>query len=110
MGISRRGLFVGAASLAAGISLDASSRAAVAAKAGQAVAPAKLRLIDTHHHIFPPFYVNAIGLDAASSHTGNLPKWSAESSLEAMDRTGIELAVVSISNPGVAVKDGNQAA
>ena len=77
MGISRRELFVGVATLAAGISLDASSRGTAAEQGAQAVAPAKLRLIDTHHHIFPPFYVEAIGLDAASSHTGNLPKWSA---------------------------------
>jgi 6-methylsalicylate decarboxylase len=109
MVISRRELLVGAASGAAGISLTASNRATAVAKASQALAPAKLRLIDTHHHIFPPFYVNAIGLDAASSHTGNLPTWSVEGSLQAMDRSDIELAVVSISNPGVALQDSNQA-
>jgi len=69
-----------------------------------------LRLIDTHHHILPPFYVKALGVDAIAAGLGALPVWSPETSLAAMDRLGIDAAVVSISNPGIAVKDRKKAA
>jgi len=69
-----------------------------------------LRLIDTHHHILPPFYVQALGADAIAAGLGGVPAWSPETSLAAMDRYGIDAAVASISNPGIAVNDRKKAA
>jgi len=65
--------------------------------------------IDTHHHILPPFYMDAIGKDAIFA---GLPSftWTLEQDLESMDYNGIARAVVSISNPGIALKDGKKAA
>jgi 6-methylsalicylate decarboxylase len=67
-----------------------------------------LRLIDTHHHFLPPFYVAAVGEGPIAAGMA-VPKWSPESSIEVMDRAGIETAVVSITNPGIAVKVRKQA-
>jgi predicted TIM-barrel fold metal-dependent hydrolase len=69
-----------------------------------------LRLIDTHHHILPPFYVQALGADAIAAGLGGVPAWSPETSLAAMDRYGIDTAVASISNPGIAENDRKKAA
>jgi predicted TIM-barrel fold metal-dependent hydrolase len=66
----------------------------------------KLRLIDTHHHFLPPSYVTAVG-EAPIAAGLAVPKWSPQDSIEAMDRAGIETAVVSITNPGIAV-DGRE--
>lgn len=72
--------------------------------AGNRMTAPKLRLIDTHHHFLPPFYVEAIGDAPIAAGTAGVPKWSPESSIEVMDRAGIEMAVLSITNPGIAVK------
>ncbi|MCZ7665120.1 MAG: amidohydrolase [Thermoleophilia bacterium] len=58
--------------------------------------------IDVHHHIQPPEYVAAIGSVAiAGPAVASAVDWGAQRSLEAMDKNGIEAAVVSISAPGV---------
>lgn len=66
-----------------------------------------LRLIDIHHHFLPPFYVDAVGEELIAAGF-EMPKWSPEASIEAMDRAGIEIAIVSITNPGIAVPDHDQ--
>jgi predicted TIM-barrel fold metal-dependent hydrolase len=50
--------------------------------------------IDVHHHLLPPFYLQARGNEIADS-TRALPAWSPEVSLEAMDRSGIATAILS---------------
>lgn len=102
MTISRRNLFVGAATLGAGLTLGPSSDLAQEAR------PSKPRLIDVHHHYLPPFYVEAIGDAPIAAGTAGVPKWSPEASIAAMDHAGVEMAVVSITNPGIAVKDPKQ--
>lgn len=57
--------------------------------------------IDVHHHILPPAYVRRLGARiGAQGLSGATPAWSAEVSLEAMDRNGIGLALTSVSSPG----------
>ena len=64
--------------------------------------------IDVHHHILPPFYLDAMRA-AGAGRTGvppevaaiRFPAWQPEDSLEVMDRHGIAAAVVSVSTPGV---------
>jgi 6-methylsalicylate decarboxylase len=72
--------------------------------AGSRMATPGFRLIDTHHHFLPPFYVEAVGKGPIAAGTAGVPKWSPQSSIDVMDRAGIEMAVVSITNPGIAVK------
>ena len=67
------------------------------------------RYIDTHHHILPTFYVEAVGTGPIFL-SGSVLSWSPEEDLEAMEKNDIATAVVSISNPGIAVKDRKKAA
>lgn len=60
--------------------------------------------IDVHQHVLPPRLVKAIGEDEIGKLlvSGKAPQWTAQSSLEMMDRQGIAKAYVSMSAPGVA--------
>jgi predicted TIM-barrel fold metal-dependent hydrolase len=95
-------MFVGAATLGAGLTLGPSSDFAQDSRS------TKPRFIDVHHHYLPPFYVEAIGEKPIAAGTAGVPKWSPESSIEVMDRAGVEMAVLSITNPGIALKDPKQ--
>jgi predicted TIM-barrel fold metal-dependent hydrolase len=58
--------------------------------------------VDTHHHILPDFYRQALeDVGQASSGGSPLPPWNAADALSLMDRQGIEIAITSISAPGV---------
>jgi predicted TIM-barrel fold metal-dependent hydrolase len=99
---TRRDVLTGMGALAAGAVLGLPARA----QAGP-------RIIDTHHHIYPPDYVkpNLARLlkDAsalpASAYTG----WSPQVSLEQMEKAGIATAIVSMTSPGVWFDDGSAA-
>lgn len=59
------------------------------------------RVIDIHHHILPPSFVDAVvqaGHPAAAMVEGL--EWSPEKSLDMMDASGIETAILSLSLPG----------
>src|SRR5262249_33569219 len=56
--------------------------------------------IDTHHHIYPPKYLAAAGEHiqrATHVHFPRISQWTPAQSVEAMDRDGIDVAIVSIS-------------
>ena len=60
-------------------------------------------VIDVHHHIIPDFYRTAMtqaGLGVPVPGV-DYPTWSIESSLAAMDRFGVSVAVVSITEPNI---------
>ena len=61
--------------------------------------------IDVHHHILPDFFWQAT--NDAHSPVGGIapPPWSKESMLSYMDDAGINVAVTSISTPGVHMGD-----
>lgn len=65
--------------------------------------------IDTHHHILPDFFWQAT--ENADAPIGGLPplRWSKEVSISFMDDAGIDLAVVSLSTPGVHTGDNLKA-
>jgi 6-methylsalicylate decarboxylase len=68
----------------------------------------ELYRVDVHHHIILPDYVDALSEVGISSALGvNLPPWSVESTLEMMDRNGIQVAMTSISSPGVYFGDAS---
>ena len=65
--------------------------------------------IDTHHHIVPPFYFEEA--EEGGELTGGLtpPPWSPEAALEFMDSLDIDVAITSISTPGVHLGDDEKA-
>jgi 6-methylsalicylate decarboxylase len=96
-GIGRRQLLTGAAALAAAAALPRSGRAAE---------PAKLRLIDTHHHYYPPEIIRAWSDYAArrgeAKLQANVLQWTPSESLAEMDKNGVETSVLSLASiPGV---------
>jgi predicted TIM-barrel fold metal-dependent hydrolase len=57
--------------------------------------------IDTHHHMIPPDYRNALrqaGIDEAGGRA--LPDWSPEASLQTMAELDVATAILSVSTPG----------
>ena len=63
-----------------------------------------MKRIDIHHHILPPAYV-AKARERIAAVAGEFAEqvlsWTPERSLEAMDQAGVQMAVTSISSPGV---------
>ncbi|HMG77529.1 MAG TPA: amidohydrolase family protein [Xanthobacteraceae bacterium] len=94
--VSRRTFLASAAAVGATTLLPGEDAAAQAA-------PAKL--IDTHHHFYPPVYMKA-WLDWEDQrkipHFGVQAAWTPENDLEAMDKNGITTSMLSLaSTPGV---------
>ena len=77
----------------------AAVRQAWAATTQQPAGPGPRGWIDLHHHFAPPAWVTDVRgrplLQPANT------RWTAEQSLEDMDRGGVAAAVVSITNPGL---------
>jgi aminocarboxymuconate-semialdehyde decarboxylase len=67
------------------------------------------RVIDVHHHILPDFFWRET--NDPRSPVGGIapPPWDADSMLSFMDEAGIDVAVTSISTPGVHVGDDARA-
>jgi predicted TIM-barrel fold metal-dependent hydrolase len=60
------------------------------------------RIIDVHHHLIPPAFVQAMAVHNLSEVAGApLPHWTPEKSIENMDAHDIATAVLSLSAPGV---------
>ena len=67
-----------------------------------------LHRVDTHHHPYPPAYIAATGdILKHTTHAfyDRLTKWQPSQAIEAMDRTGIEISVLSIATPSVWLGD-----
>lgn len=56
------------------------------------------RIVDTHHHFIAPEFRRAFA--ASSAAAPNLPAWTPEESLRAMDELGIATAILSAPTPG----------
>src|SRR5579862_2183786 len=71
--------------------------------------PDRSMTIDTHHHILPDFFWE--GTDNANAPVGGLAplQWSTEASIAFLDDAGIDVAVVSLSTPGVHTGDSAKA-
>src|ERR1700749_1058458 len=67
------------------------------------------RTIDVHHHILPDFFFTET--NDAHDPVGGIapPPWNAEMMLSFMDEAGIDVAITSISTPGVHVGDDARA-
>jgi aminocarboxymuconate-semialdehyde decarboxylase len=62
-------------------------------------------IIDVHHHVIPDFYWKASSEDGNAAGGINPPPWSLEGAIAYLDEAGIDLAVASISTPGVHLGD-----
>ena len=80
-------------------SLLTCAAAALAAPAAQAQAPAKVSRIDIHHHFSPPQWIAAVK-DRELLQRVNT-RWTPERSIEDMDKAGVAMAIVSVTNPGL---------
>jgi 6-methylsalicylate decarboxylase len=58
-------------------------------------------IVDLHHHVVPDFYWDASNEDGNAAGGINPPRWSLDGAIAYLDETGIDLAVASISTPGV---------
>jgi len=71
----------------------------------QASVVAKRRLVDVHHHFFPPFYLSENRDRIATSRGGEIDpawlSWSPEQAIAAMDKQGVATAVLCLPTPGV---------
>jgi len=107
---SRRRFLAGAAALAAAAALPGDRASA------QAAAPATpaAKLIDTHHHFYPPAYQKAWSEwedRHKIPHLGVQLAWTRETAFEAMDKAGITTGMLSLpSTPGVWFDNGAEAA
>jgi predicted TIM-barrel fold metal-dependent hydrolase len=59
------------------------------------------RTIDLHHHVIPDFYWQASNEDGNVAGGINPPRWSLAGTIAYLDEAGIDVAVPSISTPGV---------
>jgi predicted TIM-barrel fold metal-dependent hydrolase len=63
------------------------------------------RIIDTHHHIYPPKHtannLKRIVDDAPAVPSSLYTNWTPRYSLDQMDQNGVATAIASISSPGV---------
>ena len=62
-----------------------------------------MALIDVHAHFLPPVYREALAAAGIDRPDGmpRTPDWSADEHVAVMDRLGIDVAVLSVSSPGV---------
>jgi hypothetical protein len=78
---------------------------AVGRSSASAETSAPGRIVDTHHHFFPPPYLEPL---AAWNEKAGLPgqtpiqrAWTVTRAIDDMDRNGVVTAVLSISTPGI---------
>lgn len=57
--------------------------------------------IDTHHHVIPDFYWEASNEDGNAAGGITPPRWSRDGAIAYLDEAEIDVAVASISTPGV---------
>jgi len=70
------------------------------------------RTVDIHSHFVPDFYRTAL-IDAGHDHPDGIkgiPEWNQRLALDSMDRLDIDVAMLSISSPGVHFGDDAKAA
>ncbi|MBX9776307.1 MAG: amidohydrolase [Xanthobacteraceae bacterium] len=68
------------------------------------------RRIDIHVHLIPQFYQDAAYEAGAGPAIGRYPDWSPELALDLMDKSGIEVSLMSLAQPGVQFGDPKKAA
>ncbi|MDH4569032.1 hypothetical protein E8E95_20315 [Pseudomonas sp. BN414] len=70
---------------------------------------AKARRVDVHHHFVPTFWAEDLAKNGGDPSGWKMPKWSPETDIEFMDALGIDVAMLSLTAPGVAGWKGQAA-
>jgi 6-methylsalicylate decarboxylase len=65
--------------------------------------------VDLHHHVIPEFYWDATNEDGNVAGGINPPRWSLDGAIAYLDEAGIDVAIASISTPGVHLGDDGAA-
>jgi 6-methylsalicylate decarboxylase len=65
--------------------------------------------VDLHHHVIPEFYWDATNEDGNIAGGINPPRWSLDGAIAYLDEAGIDVAIASISTPGVHLGDDGAA-
>src|SRR5215470_6132524 len=90
---SRRDFVIG------GIAALALGAAASTGMPARLLAQAKPHRIDTHHHLSPPAWVDA--LKKAGLDTPPVTSWTPQRSLDDMDKAGVATSILSAQTPGI---------
>src|SRR6202042_3931531 len=61
--------------------------------------------VDLHHHVIPEFYWDATNEDGNVAGGINPPRWSLDGAIAYLDEAKIDVAIASISTPGVHLGD-----
>ena len=69
----------------------------------------KPRLIDLHHHFFPPAFITAALDKYRQRQQAIVSEWTPQKALAEMDRRGVSTAVLSITTPGIWFGDAQAA-
>jgi predicted TIM-barrel fold metal-dependent hydrolase len=95
--------------LAGSVAAGAAAMLAPAIAKAESAAP---RIVDVHHHIYPPNYISD-NLDQIAKTNGpyaaRTRNWSAQGAIEKMDQAGVATAINSMTSPGVWFEDGGAA-
>jgi predicted TIM-barrel fold metal-dependent hydrolase len=98
--------------LATAVSLGGA--AALAAPTARAQTPVATgpKLIDVHHHIVPPFWFEEVKQRISAQGGGRIIPtwygWSPQKAVDAMDRNGVQTAMISMTTPGIWFGDVEQ--
>lgn len=65
--------------------------------------------VDLHHHVIPDFYWAASNEDGDAAGGITPPRWSLDGAISYLDEAGIDVAIPSISTPGVHLGDDRTA-
>ncbi|CAF3828359.1 unnamed protein product [Rotaria sordida] len=65
------------------------------------------RRVDTHHHIIPEFYAQAVEATGGDPAGWPIPKWSPQLAKDNMSLLGVEMAITSVTAPGTKIYEGN---
>ena len=98
--VSRRGLLLGAGAAVAAAAAGSFPTPLIAQSAAQATR----RIIDVHHHIATPNWLEAMKELPANTPGGRAPpllNWSVQKTIEDMDRGGVTTAITSATTPQV---------
>lgn len=63
--------------------------------------------IDTHFHMIPPFWAQALEAKTGKPMWGT-PDWSRDSAMRSMDRLGVDVGVISLATPSVSAWEGQE--
>lgn len=72
----------------------------------------EIRIVDIHHHFYPPEYISKRRTEIESVSPAGFsvaPQWTVSQSLDAMDAAGVAKSIISVPGPGVWFGDDEDA-